>query len=178
MQKWIILIIISVIVVLGIFIVLNVNVETEYVPEAEIEDAELRKTVVTLYFKNKNTEELARESRLIDSKDLLKNPYEALLKLLLDGPENSSYEKVFPEGVEVLNATLNNNCVEINVNKALEEAKLDESQIEELLDSIYSTLSELTEVSSIKVLIEGNEVDGISKSISKLEVENNDENKI
>ena len=171
MQKWIILIIISVIVILGIFIVLNVNVETEYVPETEIEDSELRKTVVTLYFKNKNTEELARESRLIDSKNLLRNPYEALLKLLLDG-------KTFPEGVEILNATLNNNCVEINVNKALEEAKLNDDQIEKLLDSIYSTLSELTEVSSIKVLVEGNEVDGISKVVSKLEVENNDENKI
>ena len=93
MQKWIILIVVFIIIVLSIFIISNVSVETEYTPETEIEDVELRKTIVTLYFKNKETGEMAKETRLIDSKDLLKNPYEELLNLLMQGPENSNYEK-------------------------------------------------------------------------------------
>ena len=167
MQKWIILIIISVIVVLGIVIVLNVDVETDYTPETEIEDVELRKTIVTLYFIDKESGDLAKESRLIDSKDLLKSPYEYLLNLLITGPENNKYEKTIPEGTEILQTALNNGCVEISFNKAFQEANLDENKLDKALNSILNTLSELTEVNSIKVLIEGNEVEGISDVIYK-----------
>ena len=72
MQKWIILVVVCVILILGTIIMMNVDIETEYVPETEIEDIELRKTIVTLYFNNTQTSELAKETRLIDSKELLK----------------------------------------------------------------------------------------------------------
>ena len=36
------------------FVVINMDVETEYTPEGEIEEEEFRKTLVTLYFKNKD----------------------------------------------------------------------------------------------------------------------------
>ena len=167
MQKWIILIIISIIVVLGIVIILNVDIETEYTPETEIEDVELRKTIVTLYFKDRTSGELAKESRLIDSKELLKDPYGYLLKLLFDGPENTNYEKLIPEGTEVLETNLNSGCLEINLNKAFQEANMSEEDLNKAIYSIYNTLSELTEVNSIKVLIEGTEKDEISNVISK-----------
>jgi uncharacterized alpha/beta hydrolase family protein len=82
MQKWIIIIIIGVITMLGAFIVLNVDVETEYIPESEVEESQLRNTIVTLYYIDKETGDLAKENRLIDSKDLLKNPYKCNTKLL------------------------------------------------------------------------------------------------
>ena len=176
MQKWIILIVIVLIIILGVFIVLNVDVETEYTPESEIEDVDLRKTLVTLYFKNKETGEIANESRLIDSKELLRNPYEFLLNLLLEGPENNNYEKIIPEGTELISANLNNECVEVNFNKAFQDANLEKTDIDKALYSIYSTLSELTEVNSIKVLIEGNEVDGISSIVSKQAMNNENSN--
>ena len=75
MQKWIILIVVAIIVIIGIFIALNVSIETEYVPETEIEEVELRKTIVTLYFKDKTSGDLTKETRLIDSKLLLREPY-------------------------------------------------------------------------------------------------------
>ncbi len=176
MQKWIILIIICVIVILGIVIVLNTDIETDYTPETEIGDIDLRKTIVTLYFKDKDSGELVKESKLIDSKELLKNPYEELLKLLLDGPENSNYQKIIPEGTEVLNATINNGCVEINFSKSFQDVNLEKTELDKVLYSIYNTLSQLTEVTSIKVLIDGNEVDGISNIITKEGIENNIDN--
>ena len=53
MQKWIILFVIFIILILTTIIVLNVDIETEYTPETEIEETELRKTIITLYFINK-----------------------------------------------------------------------------------------------------------------------------
>lgn len=176
MQKWIILIIISIIVVLGIVIILNVDIETEYTPETEIEDVELRKTIVTLYFKDKTSGELAKESRLIDSKELLKDPYGYLLKLLLEGPENSNYEKIIPEGTEVLETNLNNGCLEINLNKTFQEANLSEEELNKAIYSIFNTLSELTEVNSIKILIEGTEKDGISNIVVRENLNSDDDN--
>ena len=60
------------------------DVETEYTPEGEIEEEEFRKTLVTLYFKNKETGEISSETKLIDSKELLLEPYSTLIQLLKD----------------------------------------------------------------------------------------------
>ena len=55
MQKWIIIAVIVIILILTTVIVLNVDIETEYTPETEIEETELRKTIISLYFLDKNT---------------------------------------------------------------------------------------------------------------------------
>ena len=52
MQKWIILTILLIITIAGILIVINVDIETEYVPEVEVEEKELRKTIISLYLLN------------------------------------------------------------------------------------------------------------------------------
>ncbi len=165
MQKWIILIVVFIIIVLSIFIISNVSVETEYTPETEIEDVELRKTIVTLYFKNKETGEMAKETRLIDSKDLLKNPYEELLNLLMQGPENSNYEKVIPEGLIIIDNKFENGCVTITFNKEA-AIDLDETKRNDITAAISNTLIQLTEVNSVKVLIEGEEENEIKNEIS------------
>ena len=69
MQKWIILTIILLIGIIGGFIVMNVSIETEYVPESEFEESELRKTIVSLYFKDKNSNQIIKETKMIDSKE-------------------------------------------------------------------------------------------------------------
>lgn len=68
----------------------------EYTPEEEIDVAGLRQTVVSLYFNQKDTNTLIPEARRVDVKDLTKNPYEMLTKLLIDGPKNEGLEKVIP----------------------------------------------------------------------------------
>lgn len=160
MQKWIILIVVCIIVILGGFVIFNSDIETEYVPEEEIREDELRNTIVSLYFEDKNTKELVKETRLIDSKRLLKNPYEELIKLLIDGPENSNYEKTIPSNAKLLSAKLKGDCVIIDFSNDFVENALDEKQKYNSIYSILNTLTELTEVNSIKIVIDGQEIDG------------------
>lgn len=153
MQKWIILGIIVLITIIGIVIVMNVDIETEYVPESEIEEVELRKTIVSLYFKDKETAEIAKETRLIDSKELLKNPYEKLINMLSEGPQNESLEKVLPDDVNVLEAKYENGFVIINLSS--EFSNIENKEL--VVSSIERTLKELTEVTGIKILVNGEE---------------------
>lgn len=155
MQKWIILGTIILIVIIGIVVVTNIDIETEYIPESEIEEVELRKTIVSLYFKEKETGEIVKETKLIDSKELLKNPYEKLINMLLEGPQNNNLEKVIPENVKILSTKYENGCVTINFNSEF----LNVEEKDKIVDSIEKTLKELTEVTIIKVLVDGNELD-------------------
>ena len=72
-KKIIIAVIILLVILLGVFIYLNVGIETEYTPETEIDEQECRNTVVSLYFQNKqtkdNSKELEKEKKYLDKKD-------------------------------------------------------------------------------------------------------------
>lgn len=157
MQKWIILIILLIITSIGVFVVINVDVETEYVPEVEVEETELRKTIVSLYFKDNASGEIVKETRMIDSKELLKNPYNALIRMLIDGPESENNEKVIPEGTKIIDTTFENGCININLSKEFSENS-DSVQIQLSKDSIYKTLGELTEVTTVKFFVDGVEI--------------------
>ena len=163
MQKWIILVVVCVILILSTIVILNVDIETEYVPESEIEDIELRKTIVTLYFNDNETNELAKETRLVDSKILLKKPYEELVKMLIQGPENNNYGKVIPEGTNLLSSNFENGCVVLNFSKEFVENSTTDVQKINSIYSIVNTLTELTEVSSVKFLINNEETDSFSE---------------
>lgn len=158
MQKWIILIIVVLITIMGIYVVLNVDVETEYVPEAEVEDIELRKTIVSLYFKDSVSQEIVKETRMIDSKELLKNPYKTLIELLIKGSENTNYEKVIPEETKIIEVSCENGCVNIIFSKEFSENRTQEQQ-QISLDIIKQTLIELTEVTDVKILVEGGKIE-------------------
>lgn len=160
MQKWIILIVTLIIIILGGIVIMNFNIETEYIPETEIEDKELRKTIVSLYFQDKQTKELVRESRLIDSKNLLKEPYKELINMLMAGPENENFEKCIPDGVKIIDISLSKGIVTINFSNEFVENSSDDKQKYNSIYSIVNTLTELKEVSGIKIIIDGNEIDG------------------
>ncbi len=157
MQKWIILIIIGLISLLGIFIVFNVDIETEYVPEEEVEESELRNTIITLYFTDKQTGALAKESKLIDSKELLKNPYKTLIEKLILGPEKEENEKVISENTKILDIKFEKGTVFINFSKEFSEG-IESSKLQVCKDAVCQTLTGLTEVSEVKILVEGIEV--------------------
>lgn len=167
MQKWIILGVIFIILILTTVIVLNVDIETEYTPETEIEETELRKTIITLYFLDKNTGELAKESRLIDSKQLIIKPYEEVLNMLISGPENGNYERIIPENVKILETKLDADCLVINFSNEILDSMADESKKVKITESIYQSLKEFTEINSVKILIENQEAPGISESTSE-----------
>lgn len=159
MQKWIILIIVILIATVGVFIVLNVDIETEYVPEGEVEETEMRNTIITLYFIDKSTGNMVKENRMIDSKELLKNPYKALVQMLIKGPENTNYERVIPENTNLIDITFENGCVITNFSKEFSE-NIESEKIQASKDAIFQTLTELTEVTDVKILVEGVEIGG------------------
>ena len=160
-KKIIIGIILLMIIAMGIFICMNVSVETEYTPEPEIEDKEYRNTVISLYFQNKESKELQIETRLIDSKELFKNPYNTLIEMLLNGPDSTNLENCIPIDTKLISTVLEGECLIVNLSKEfIEGAK---ENIEDKMNSIYSivnTVTELKEVSSVKILIEGEEGKG------------------
>lgn len=176
MQKWIILIVIAIILIVGTIIVLNIDIETEYVPETEVSQTALRKTIITLYFRNKENGEIDKETKLIDSKLLLRDPYKELLNILISGPENQNLEKLIPEGTKILETVFENGCVTINFSKEFIENSIDEVKKVQAIYTIFETLTELTEVNDIKILIEGEEKEDINNAILNMKNSNPNNN--
>ena len=155
-------IIIGLIILLALliwFLTKNAEVEfVEYTPEEEISEQQTRQTMVKLYFKNKETGELDTESRLIDVKNLANNPYELLVKMLIEGPKNEKLERLIPEGTKVNKVELKKNVVIVDFFEGF--IKNHPSGVEAESKTIYSivnTLTELTEVDGVKILINGEE---------------------
>jgi len=152
--------------ILGISIYLGINfikdkevssqVE-EYVPQEEISEEQMRRTIVSLYFYNNETGELERESRLIDTNDLLDEPYIKLVKMLIDGPKNNKLKSLMPEDVNIYSANLENNCVTVNMSSEFLNHTEDDDLKYKMIYSIVNTLTELIEVDSVKFLVEGEE---------------------
>ena len=95
---------------------------------------------------------------MVDVIEILNSPYEKLVQLLIEGPKNDKLQSVIPEGTKLLKAEINGECVTLdfsaellNYNKEVENMK------QHLINSIANTLTELTEVNSVKILIDGNE---------------------
>ena len=137
----------------------NQNENSQYQPEEEISDEQLRQTIVSLYFKNKNTDELVPEGRLIDVKLLLNEPYKTLMQFLIDGPKNEKLESVIPEGTVIRKIELKKDILYIDLSKEFIENHKGGEQLESnTIYSIVNTMTGLTEVNGVKILIEG-EVD-------------------
>lgn len=161
----IILIVLILLIIIGlcIFYFMNkskksYNKITEYTPQEEMSDDEMRKTIVSIYFKNIETNTLVPESVCIDVKELSENPYMKLMNLLLAGPTNDKLECPLPEGTKVNKAYLKGNTVFVDVStefiknapKGVEEESI-------IIYSIVNTLTELNEVNGVRILINGEE---------------------
>ena len=130
----------------------------EYIPQEEISEAQYRETIVNLYFLNKDSKEIMAEAIAIDARELSTNPYKKLIELLINGPKNEKLERVIPEGTIVYDAAIEAGCVVINLSKEMLNFGEDEVLKNNIINSIYQTLTELTEVNSIRFLIDGEEV--------------------
>ena len=108
-----IIIIISILLILVffiIFIVKNIIIEnnsnsneiSDYTPGEEINTEQLRETILNLYFIDKETQNLKSEGKLIDSINLLENPYKFIVQCLLDGPASNNLENVFPKNTRIV----------------------------------------------------------------------------
>ncbi len=128
----------------------------EITPSEEITEEQERQTIISLYYINIETNTLVPEARVIDAKDLLENPYKALTEYLISAPKNEKLKSSMTENVTVKNAELKNNVVVLDLSKEFIENRNAE-EIKMSIQAIANTLTELNEVNSIKILIEGEE---------------------
>lgn len=132
------------------------NSMEEYTPQEEITDEQYRETIASLYFISKESKEIMPEARLVDIKEIINNPYEKLIELLIEGPKNDKLIKIIPDNTKVLKTFMQDDCLIIDFSKEfLNYNKEDEKEKKNLVKSIVNTLTELTEVNKVKFLIEG-----------------------
>lgn len=140
----------------------------EYTPQEEISEEQYRETIVNLYFLNKNSKELMAEAVAIDARTLSSNPYKKLIELLLEGTKNDTLERVIPEGTILYDAGIEAGCVIINFSKEILNFGEDETMKNNIINSIYKTLTELTEVNSVRFLVEGEENPKLSEEYTSI----------
>lgn len=134
------------------------EIKEEYTPQEEISEEQLRQTIVTLYFISKDTKEITPEARLVDIKDIITNPYENLINLLIEGPKNEKNQKVIPDNTKLNKTYMEGDCITLDFSQEfLNYDKNDEKAKENMINSIVNTLTELTEVNKVKILIDGNQ---------------------
>lgn len=131
---------------------------TEYTPQEEISEEQERQTLVTLYFQNKESKMLMPEARLIDVKLLIENPYATLINLLLEGPKNEKLQSVIPKGTKLNGVTVKGDMAIVDFSSEfIRDIKLGAEEESKIVYSVVNTLVELTEIDSVKILIDGNE---------------------
>lgn len=172
----IIFLIIIIICVLGAIIVnlrKNKNQSEDeyqnYIPEEEISESQSRQTIVTLYFFNKETGEIASEARLIDAITLVNEPYKELINLLIQGPKNDKLFGMIFNETKINSATVIEGCATIDLSKEFLSSFNNEDEKNKVINSIVNTLTELTEVDSVKILIDGNKEDGINEIYTRIQ---------
>ena len=134
------------------------EITEEYTPQEEISEEQLRQTIVTLYFLSKDTKEITPEARLVDIKDIITNPYENLINLLIEGPKNEKNQKVIPDNTKLNKTYMEGDCIKLDFSQEiLNYDKNDEKAKENMVNTIVNTLTELTEVNKVKILIDGNQ---------------------
>ncbi len=132
------------------------NEIVEYTPEEEITDEQMRQTIVSLYFKNQNS--LIPEARLIDVKELIQNPYEKIINMLLEGPKNENLQKTIPEGTKINKIEKQGEILILDFStEFITNHQGGEEQEKLTLQSIVKTVTELTEINAIKIKINGEE---------------------
>ena len=106
MRKRNVIILLLVIGVVGIcvFLMGNYGVKkeefVEYIPQEEISEEQVRQTMIMLYYKDIETNELVPETRMADVKKLMEEPYINIMELLLEGPKGDKLIRMYSRGNE------------------------------------------------------------------------------
>lgn len=130
----------------------------EYQPQEEISEEQERQTIISLYFINKTTRKIEPEARLIDVKELVANPYKIIMNMLIDGPRNDNHEKAIPEGTTLIDANIEGDILKLNFSSEFIENHMGGKEEEQkTIECIVNTMTELTEVNSVKIIINGEE---------------------
>ncbi len=172
----------------GVYLIVQNNQKpevNEILPEEEISDEQMRQTIVTLYYQNKETKALMPEGRSIDAKELLTDPYTTLMNLLIETPKNEKLQTAIPTGTRVLKAELKGDMIWLDLSKEFIDNHSGGQEAENTtIYAIVNTLTELKEVNSVKILINGKENQSFKdekinfkNAFVRIEKENTNQNK-
>jgi len=127
-------------------------------------------SILIIYFVNNKTGEMVPEARSLDAKELLEDPYKKVINFLIEGSEDESLENTIPEGTILNNVSLKGEEIIVDFNETF--INDDDVKSEIFVNRVYSvvdTLLEFKDISSVKILINGEEVDGLKESFVKRE---------
>ena len=160
--KKIVIVLVIIAIIAGVITYfINKNKKPEYVeyePQEEISDEQERKTMISLYFVNKTTRNVEPEARILDVKTLIKDPYTVIINMLIDGPKNENHDNVIPEGTMLIVTSLEGDTLKVNFSSEFVENHIGGKEEEQkTIECLVNSLTELTEVNSIKILINGEE---------------------
>ena len=157
-----IVVILLIILGLGYLVYINITGEKEnnqikeYIPQEEITEEQLRMTNIELFFLNKNTNLLEKVVKSIDARDLIENPEKKIIEELLKGTNNESSLVIIPESTKLNNISIDKGVLYLDFSKDFIE--VEDIEIEKnIIESLKKTMSQLIEIKSIKILIEGQE---------------------
>lgn len=152
------------------FIIMNISTnreekvenETEIQPEEEINEKE-EETEITLYYIDNTSLVLTSQKRKISAKNLINNPYMAVLTELINGPYNDDNLKSdIPKGTKVNSAKVEKGILTIDLSSDFLNYKE--------MNAVYqivNTETEFTEVEKVKITIDGKETDGLKDAFEK-----------
>lgn len=133
----------------------NTAIENEIIPQEEISDQQLRETTICLYFIDENNE-IKEEIRKIDSKELIINPYNIAMELLIGGTKTEGLKTCIPNNVKINKIEKSGECLVIDLSKEFIENMEDNVEIQGLsISQIANTMTQFTEINAIKILIDG-----------------------
>ena len=164
-----------VLLILGLIVFFNISVEkesgenmvNEIVPQEEISDEQFRETTIELFYIDGDNK-LVPEIKKIDSKDLLANPYEVVLQLLLNGPLDNSLKTVIPQDTKINKITKQGDCLTIDLSKefAANNDKENSGVMKNAVNQIVYTVTQFTEINKVKISIDGETNISIGDNIS------------
>ena len=112
------------------------------------------------------------EARLIDIKEIISSPYDKLVNLLIEGPKNEKARRVIPENTTLLKTFLEGDSITLDFSKEfLNYNKEEATEKDNLINTIVNTLTELTEINSVKILVEGEQVEDFPEVYTRTEVD-------
>lgn len=167
-KKIIAIITLILIIIFAIFIFNNISIENgteeyqDYTPQEEISEEQMRQTKVILFFANSETGELESETKIVDANLLIKEPYKEIMNWLIKGPQSSNLKKLIPEGTAIHDIKVEKSCAIINVSKEFLNYETEENKLK-IINSIVNTLTNLKEINSVKILINGEENENLSE---------------
>lgn len=170
MKKIITLIIIIIIIIGIIFLSLsfsteklnNVENSNEILPEEEILEEQNFETEIKLFFTDSTSNILIPETRKINSKELIANPYLYVLNLLIKGPLESKYINEIPEGTKVNDIKFEKGILFIDFSEEFLNSSGSNS-----IYSVVNTMCQFNEIEKIKITINGENKSGLNDYFTK-----------